>query len=641
MLKSMRKNVKSLSPILWIVIATFIIAIFAVWGGAGRLGEANRTNTIAQIGDKRISADEYYQALRQRIESMKRQYPDLNANLLRQLNFPQQLLEQLIQQNLLLQIAKDMGLRASDNELREKIISFPAFQKDGKFVGFNEYKQILDWNHIPVQKFEDSLREEIILNKITELLTAGITVSEEEVWQNYKKQNETAKIEYAVANLDKIELSYEPSDQERREFFEKNKNKYTVPEKRQGKYVLIKTEDLQKEITVSDSEIEKYYRENINQFKEPAKIKVSRIYLPYTEKDKNQILEQARGLKSRLSAGEDFAYLASTYSKDEKAKNGGDWGYFDWQSLSADEIKEINKLEANQVSEIIDTGSAAVILKATEKMPEITRPLAEVKAMIQVNLKETKARNKANERIEKLAKIAAKTRSLEEAAKREGLKVEETLLLKSGEPIVGIDPSGYISEALFALKKEKEISSPIFTYVGVALAQLTKIVPAHPATYEEVINEVHEDLIKEKKKDLVREKLYALRIAQGKNLEDLAKANNLEYKLVETHKRGQYLSLIDDTAKADQLIFSLPLNQLSDPVDVGSGYAVFKVLDRKEVSREDFEKVKKDEIAQALNQAREMFLYSYLQKVREDKKVKLNTELFNRITEDVLGRIGE
>ncbi|MBC7365067.1 MAG: SurA N-terminal domain-containing protein, partial [Candidatus Aminicenantes bacterium] len=346
MLKTMRKNVKSLSPILWIVIATFVIAIFAVWGGAGRLGEANRTNTIVQVGNKRITADEYYQILRQRIESMKKQYPDLNANLLRQLNFPQQILEQLIQQNLLLQVAREMGLKATDAELREKIISFPAFQRDGKFVGFNEYKQILDWNHIPIKKFEESLREEIVLNKITQLLTAGIAVSEEEVWQNYKKQNETAKIEYVVAILDKIQLNYEPNETELQEFFEKNKDNYKVPEKRQGKYVFLKTEDLKKEITVSEAEIEKYYKENINQFKEPAKLKVSRLYLPYTEQDKNQVLEQARSLKSRLDAGEDFAQLANTYSKDEKAKNGGDWGYYDWQSLPADEIKEINKLEA-------------------------------------------------------------------------------------------------------------------------------------------------------------------------------------------------------------------------------------------------------------------------------------------------------
>lgn len=88
MLKTMRKNVKSLAPVLWIVIATFIIAIFAVWGGAGRLGESRRENTIVQIGKADISVEDYFNVLRQRVEAMKKEYPDLNPALLRQAQSP-------------------------------------------------------------------------------------------------------------------------------------------------------------------------------------------------------------------------------------------------------------------------------------------------------------------------------------------------------------------------------------------------------------------------------------------------------------------------------------------------------------------------------------------------------------------------
>ncbi|HEK85979.1 MAG: peptidyl-prolyl cis-trans isomerase [Candidatus Saccharicenans sp.] len=640
MLKTMRKNVKTLTPVLWIVIATFIIAIFAVWGGAGRLGEANRTNTLFQIGNRRVTADEYFQVLRQRVEAMKKQYPDLNANLIKQINLPQQLLEQLIQQNLLLEIARQMGIKATDQELQEKIMSFPVFQREGKFVGFNEYKQVLDWNHIPVQRFEDSLREEIILNKVTRLLTAGVAVSEEEVWENYKNQNDTAKIEYLISSIDKIQLNIKPTEEEIKSFFEKNKTKYRVPEKRAGQYVFLKTEDLKKEIAVSDSEIQKYYQDNINQFKEPAKMRVSRIYLPYTETDKKQVMEQAQSLKSKLSSGEDFAQLAKTYSKDDKAKNGGDWGYTDWQNLAAAEIQVINKLESGQISEVVDTGNGAVILKVTEKMPEITRSLAEVKAIVQNALLEQKARNKASDRLENLAKIAKKARSLDQAARREGLTVLNTGLLKNGDPLPGVDSSGALSQTLFELK-EKGISPPIFTYEGVALVQLSKIEPEHQASLEEVKAQVEEDFIKEKKKEAAKEKLLSLKYSQATNWEEFAKNNGLEYKKVENHKRGQYLSLIDDTSKIDQLVFSIPVNQVSEPFEIGEGYAVVRVLERKEVSRADFEKVKTEEIDKALNQAQEMFLFSYLQKAQEKLKFKINYNLFTKTTDDFLTRMGE
>jgi peptidyl-prolyl cis-trans isomerase D len=640
MLKTMRKNVKSLAPVLWIVIATFIIAIFAVWGGAGRLGEVNRAKAIVQIGSKRITADEYFQVLRQRIEAMRKQYPDLNPALIRQLNMPQQILEQMVQQTLLLKIAKEMGLKATDEDLQQKIMSFPVFQREGKFVGFNEYKQILDWNHIPIQKFEDSLREEILLNKATRLLTAGIAVSEDEVWENYKNQNETAKIEYLVASVEKAQLPAKPDEAEKRNYFEQHKEKYRMPERREGKYVFLKTDDLKKEITVSDSEIEKYYKENLAQFKEPAKFRVSRIYLPYAEADKKQVLDEAQSLKNRLSSGEDFGNLAKTYSKDDKAKSGGDWGYNDWQTLAAAEIQAINKLEAGQLSEVVDLGNAAVILKVTEKMPEITRSLAEVKAVIQNALLEQKTRNKASDRLEKLAKVAKKARSLEQAARREGLNVQDSGWLKNGDPIAAVDSSGAFSQTLFGLK-EKEISSPVFTYEGVGLIELTRIDPEHQAALEEVKNQVEEDLIKEKKKELAKEKLSSLKYAQATNWEDFAKNNNLEYKRVEVHKRGQYLSLMDDTAEIDRLVFSLPINQISEPLEISDGFAVVRVLERKEVSREDFEKVKTDEMSKLLNQSQEMFLFSYLQKVREDMKIKVNYDLFVKTTDDLLGRISE
>lgn len=640
MLKTMRKNLKSLSPILWIIIATFIIAIFAVWGGAGRLGESRQANYIIQVGSRELTAQEFAQILQQRITGMKNQYPDLKADLIRQLNLPQQMLQQLVQQYLLLDIARQMGLKASDEEIRQKIVSYPVFQREGQFVGFKEYQQILDWNHIAVDRFEQSLAEEILLEKVTRLLTAGCAVSENEVWENYKNQNDSAKIEYLVATVDKIQLDSSPTEAELQNYFEKNKEKYRVAERRQGKYVFLKTDDLKKEMTISDAEIEKYYQDNINQFKEPAKIKVSRIYLPYTEADKQQILNQGEQLKTRLEAGEDFGQLARTYSKDDKASNGGDWGFYDWQNLSPAEIQAANQLEPGQLSTVIDLGQAVAILKVTEKMPEITRSLAEVKAMIQNQLMEDKARDKASQRMDNLAKVAKKAKKLEEAARREGLSLQDTGWLKNGDPLPAVDSSGAVSQVLFELK-EGEISSPVFTYEGVAVVQFTQKDPEHQASLDEVKDQVREDLIKEKKVELAKAKLNSIRFSQEANWEELANKESLEYKRVETYKHGQYLSLIDEPAEVEHLVFSLPVNQASEPIAVGNGYAVVRTLERKEVSREDFEKVKGEEMAKALSDAQEMFIYSYLQKAIQERKIKVNYDLFSQTADEVLNRFGE
>ncbi|MCK7478572.1 MAG: SurA N-terminal domain-containing protein [Candidatus Moduliflexus flocculans] len=174
MLKSMRRNVKSLKPILWLIVITFVAAIFTIWGGAGRLGEENRSDTLATIGGDRIASDEYYQALRVRLEAIQKQFGgELNANLIQQLGVPQQTLEQLVQQRLLVKIATDMGLRATDAEVRAKIVAYPAFQQDGQFVGFEDYKRVLDYNRIPLADFENGLRQDVVIGKVVRVLTAG------------------------------------------------------------------------------------------------------------------------------------------------------------------------------------------------------------------------------------------------------------------------------------------------------------------------------------------------------------------------------------------------------------------------------------------------------------------------------------
>jgi peptidyl-prolyl cis-trans isomerase D len=202
MLKTMRKNVKALAPTLWIVIATFIISIFAIWGGAGRLGEKSQEETIAFMGRDHISRDSYYQALRNRLEALQKEFRGLNKSFIEQLNIPQQVLEQMIQQNLLSRKAGEMGITASSQEVRDRIVSL--FQRDGKFIGFDEYRRILEYNRMSLSQYENSLKEEIVLNKLIQLLTAGITATPEELWENYRKQNESAKIEYLLLEESKV-----------------------------------------------------------------------------------------------------------------------------------------------------------------------------------------------------------------------------------------------------------------------------------------------------------------------------------------------------------------------------------------------------------------------------------------------------
>jgi len=637
MLKTMRKNVKSLKPVLWIIVATFIVAIFAVWGGGGFSGNAGRANTLVSFSGQRISADEYFQALRSRLESIEKQFGDLNANLIQQLGIPQQTLEQLVSQKLLLAIAADMGLRSSDAEVRDRIKAYPAFQQNGQFVGFENYKRALEYNRIPLVDFERGLRQDIVLSKVVRVLTAGLFVTDDEVWNSYRKQNDTAKIEYLVAETAKAEVAGPPTEAELRAHFDKNAASYKVPEKRTADYVVIKTDDLKKEISVKDAEIEKYYKDNPAQFQEPEKVQVSRIWLPFTAADKAAVLASAADVRRRAAAGADFAALARELSKDDKAAVGGDWGLYDWRSLSAAETEAAGKLDKGGVSDVVETESGAAVFKVTDKAAAVARPLAEVSATIKGILEDQKARAMVAERVQRLEKLARREKSLDFAAQKEGLRPLSTGALKRGDPLGDFDSSGAVSEALFGLK-EKEISAPIFTYAGEALAELKTVEPERPATFEDVRDDIAKDVLEAWKKDKAQARL--LEVAAGLKDDWNAEAAKLklEYKLVETHKREQYLSLVGERPEVDALVFGLPIKQVSAPVAADEGYAIFRVLERKESTREEFEKVKTTERETLVEEKRNKFLQSYLARAREEKSVKVNYDAFVRINNDILAR---
>lgn len=642
MLKSMRKNIKSLAPTLWFVIAAFIISIFAVWGGGGRLGEGRNGNVVATVGGEKITGDFYFQSLRLRLEQMKQEFSSLDKNFIQQLNIPQQVLQQIIQRTLISQLADELKIKATNQEVLQKIKSYPVFQRDGQFIGFQDYKRILDMNRISISEFEGGLKSDIILEKTIKSLSAGISVTEKELWEHFKNTKESAKLEYVLAETEKMEFDEEPDPEKLKNYFEENQSEYKIPEKRSAIYVFFSNDTLEEEIPVTESEIEKYYTDNQERFTEPEKIRVSRIFLPFSEgEDVAEVRTQVQDILNKIGAGESFDELAKQYSKDDKAESGGDWGEFEWRSLTSQEQEEINALDAGQVSDILELEDGMAIIKVTLKEPSAVKPLEEVRSSIEDILKDQKSRAIASEKVSELEKAVQKEKSLDAAAQKIGVTPKDTGLLKQGEEIAEIDPSGAISQAIFQLE-ENETSPPIYTYSGTALAQLRTIEPERAAELEEVIEEVKADYLNVMKKEKTLELVEtAQKELSNKSLEEIAdKYDALEYKTIEDHRRDQYISIIGENKKVDDLAFSLPLNQYSPPVEYDGGYLILRVLDRTEVTREDFEKASDEEKLSLLEEKKNKFFTSFLTKYQEEKGVKIRYDLFMQINEDVLSRFG-
>ena len=108
------------------------------------------------------------------------------------------------------------------------------------------------------------------------------------------------------------------------------------------------------ENSIKDSEIKKYYKENIY-----GEVKASHILISVNVKDdataeektaaEEKALKKANKIITQLNSGKKFATLAKKYSDDEAtALNGGDLGYFSLDEMVtefSDAVKELKKNE--------------------------------------------------------------------------------------------------------------------------------------------------------------------------------------------------------------------------------------------------------------------------------------------------------
>src|SRR6185295_13397888 len=112
-------------------------------------------------------------------------------------------------------------------------------------------------------------------------------------------------------------------------YFDAHKNDFKIPEKRKIRYLLIDVDALRAKVTIPESDVEKEYKNNEEQYKTPEQVRASHILLKTEGKDDAAVKAKAEEILKQAKSGADFAELAKKNSEDEaRAKNGGDLDYF-------------------------------------------------------------------------------------------------------------------------------------------------------------------------------------------------------------------------------------------------------------------------------------------------------------------------
>jgi len=145
------------------------------------------------------------------------------------------------------------------------------------------------------------------------------------------------------------------------------------------------------EANLSDAELKKYYSENMYKFKEPEKLRVRLIYVkndPSVTDGKQKAKKKIEEAQALLKKGENFPYVAQTYSNDASRVMGGDMGYLHKGMLDPTVEEKALSMEVGAISGIIEKDIGFFIVKVEEKAPANQLSFDKVKGDLKKELKE-------------------------------------------------------------------------------------------------------------------------------------------------------------------------------------------------------------------------------------------------------------
>jgi len=363
MLDFMRRQRSALKWVWVILIFIFSVTLVTLYIPFGDLPNVGINNDVASVGHDSISAHEFQTAYRNYIDRMRGQ---LTPEMLRAFRFERQIVDALIMRHVMTEHARRLGLNASVAEIEQKILENPVFRESGNFIGAARYQAILAQNNLTIEEFEAAVREEILTDKLRSFVTAGISVSDKEVETEYKRRNEKAKLDYFIIDPAKLEDKVTLTDQDKRDYYEKNKAKYNVPEKRQAKYIFVETLKMRSQVTVTDDELRQYYEQHQAEYRLPERVTAQHILFKTQEKKPEEVAairQKAREVLERAKKGEDFAALAKQFSEDTSAGNGGDLGSFGRGQMVPEFEQAAFSLAPGAISDLVQTQFGIHIIK--------------------------------------------------------------------------------------------------------------------------------------------------------------------------------------------------------------------------------------------------------------------------------------
>ena len=638
------------------VMAVSLVLFFRPGGGAARVDPTKSTEVLAVVGGEEITVGDF--TLQK--QNLQQQFARFGSqiSLARMGYSDEKILDGLIASRVTSQEAERLGLGASDSEVKERIANlfrdpsgkFLLVDAAGKFDLAKYQERVGD-----VAAFERGVARDIAREKLEAFVTAGVTVSEDEVREEYKRKNSSLDLTYVAVSTSKLAEKMQPADQELKDYYEKHKTEYRidVPQKK-IRYVFLNQNKAGARVQISDNELREEFQ-NVKPEYKSAGVKTQQIVLRVAREDldaevqkkANELVAKARG-QAGTATEEAFAELAKGNSEDAAtAKNGGRVaGLVKKSSTNPDDpFQKTLEMEPGQVTDPIKYKNAYYILRRGESVPktfEMAKPELLVSArnnrgykIAQSIATKAQARLKETKDPQKVAQEFAAEANMSPAE-----MVRETPFVKPGDDVPNIGSSQQFEEGIAPLNNPNDVGERTPVKDGFAIPMLVEKRDPRIPELDEVKDKVLAAVKQEKAKSQLEQTAKDIQ-ASAKTPADLkaaAQKYGLEAKAEANYKIGNPLADLGSSTVLDQPLNNAKAGEmLPSPVFLNENYLVVGVTKRTEADMAQFAK-ERDTLMETAqndrkNQVFEDYLASVQQRMKQDGDIKVYTEVLAQYQE--------
>ena len=614
----------------WIayVIVIGISIPFALWGIDQYFTGGNVI--VAQVNDTKISSErlnnEYQDRLREMQSILSK---DQNEAELQKKIIKRTVLDELIDGVIVREFVNDNKFQVSEKSLIEDIKNNKIFHSGNKFNS-KIYKALLDRQGIGIPDYERIRKSELkslqFYNNIVQ--SSFLTSQQIKLLEDLKYQTRNFRI-LSLNYNDFINEKDSFSEKQKEEFYIKYKNIFAMPEKINIEYVVFDSNKLKELISNDKESLKNYFNENKFKYIVPEKRELSQIFLSNIKGDKKENKILIEEIATSLKSGTSFSELAKRYSNDQLSKdNGGKIGWVNKEDLNKEISDKLFILEnVNDISDIIETEQGYYILMLTGVIDAKIKTFAQVKEIVKKDYENIQASKKYEVIYEDLANILFEyPNSLDKVEEYLSIQKSSTGLLtlpqiKSKHKDLN-DPKVLAALSSPAVSKDNLNSEPIEIKGDIIMLRIKDRSSVEYKEYSDVKKEIGSLLKTEKSIENMRNSIKDIedKVKKGKPLNDIASSFGKKltsYKEIERSDNSIPPSILDK-------VFSLTKKEKITSIESGTGNYELIFLDNinvgeSELSKKSLETMFNNDQVNAL-------LYSVIQSLRDKTDIVIFSE---------------